>query len=201
MNIIDQHIDALELTVRAANCLKAEEIDYIRVGDKYFDIKKEPFTIRKLVQMTKSELKKIPNLGEKAAQEIINALARHNLRLGMSANSLGESPELEKAQDESFYELLWATKEETVQNCDIMLVTETTETIGDFGIALSTNDSVSFGIRKEATFKHLIDQFVDGRIRDGYGNLIKEELPDLIALKKVFQDQVDYIDGLVANAQ
>lgn len=60
-------IDDLELTVRSANCLKAEKIDY--VGD--------------LVLRTEMELLKTPNLGKKSLNEIKDVLAQHELRLGM----------------------------------------------------------------------------------------------------------------------
>ena len=60
-------IDDLELTVRSANCLKAESIYYI--GD--------------LVQRTEVELLKTPNLGKKSLTEIRDALRAHNLDLGM----------------------------------------------------------------------------------------------------------------------
>lgn len=59
-------IDDLELTVRSANCLKAEHIQY--VGD--------------LVQRTESELLKTPNLGKKSLTEIKTVLATHDLALG-----------------------------------------------------------------------------------------------------------------------
>jgi len=60
-------IDELELTVRSANCLKAENINYI--GD--------------LVQCTEVELLKTPNLGKKSLTEIKDVLAEHGLQLGM----------------------------------------------------------------------------------------------------------------------
>src|SRR6185369_14554499 len=60
-------IDDLELTVRSANCLKAESIYYI--GD--------------LVQRTEVELLKTPNLGKKSLTEIKDVLAQRNLSLGM----------------------------------------------------------------------------------------------------------------------
>lgn len=60
-------VDELELTVRAANCLKAENIYYI--GD--------------LVQKTESELLKTPNLGKKSLGEIKDVLLHHTLSLGM----------------------------------------------------------------------------------------------------------------------
>ena len=60
-------VDDLELTVRSANCLKAESICYI--GD--------------LVQRTEVELLKTPNLGKKSLTEIKDVLASRDLSLGM----------------------------------------------------------------------------------------------------------------------
>lgn len=60
-------IDDLELTVRSANCLKAESIYYI--GD--------------LIQKTEVELLKTPNLGKKSLTEIKEVLAQNGLSLGM----------------------------------------------------------------------------------------------------------------------
>ena len=65
--ILFRPIDDLELTVRSANCLKAENIYYI--GD--------------LVQRTEMELMKTPNLGKKSLNEIKEALRAHELDLGM----------------------------------------------------------------------------------------------------------------------
>lgn len=59
-------VDDLELTVRSANCLKAENIFFI--GD--------------LVQRTEADLLKTPNLGKKSLTEIKNVLAAHGLGLG-----------------------------------------------------------------------------------------------------------------------
>lgn len=59
-------VDDLELTVRSANCLKAENIFYI--GD--------------LVQRDETELLKTPNLGKKSLTEIKDVLAQHGLALG-----------------------------------------------------------------------------------------------------------------------
>ena len=59
-------VDDLELTVRSANCLKAEHVYYI--GD--------------LVQRTEVELLKTPNLGKKSLTEIKDILASHGLTLG-----------------------------------------------------------------------------------------------------------------------
>ena len=60
-------VDDLELTVRSANCLKAENIYYI--GD--------------LVQHTETELLRTPNLGKKSLTEIKDVLAQRNLTLGV----------------------------------------------------------------------------------------------------------------------
>jgi DNA-directed RNA polymerase subunit alpha len=60
-------VDDLELTVRSANCLKAENIYYI--GD--------------LVQRTEVELLKTPNLGKKSLTEIKDVLASRGLSLGL----------------------------------------------------------------------------------------------------------------------
>lgn len=60
-------VDDLELTVRSANCLKAENIYYI--GD--------------LIQRTENELLKAPNLGRKSLNEIKDVLATKGLTLGM----------------------------------------------------------------------------------------------------------------------
>ena len=60
-------VDDLELTVRSANCLKAESIYYI--GD--------------LIQRTENELLKTPNLGRKSLNEIKEVLAARGLTLGM----------------------------------------------------------------------------------------------------------------------
>ncbi len=64
-------VDDLELTVRSANCLKAENIYYI--GD--------------LIQRTEVELLKTPNLGKKSLTEIKDILATHGLSLGMRLES------------------------------------------------------------------------------------------------------------------
>lgn len=65
--ILLRAVDDLELTVRSANCLKAEAIHYI--GD--------------LVQRTEVELLKTPNLGKKSLTEIKDVLASRGLSLGM----------------------------------------------------------------------------------------------------------------------
>ena len=65
--ILLRPVDELELTVRSANCLKAEGIYY--VGD--------------LIQRTEVELLKTPNLGKKSLTEIKDVLASRGLSLGM----------------------------------------------------------------------------------------------------------------------
>lgn len=65
--ILLKSVDDLELTVRSANCLKTEMVNYI--GD--------------LVQKTESELLKAPNLGKKSLTEIKEILSVKGLSLGM----------------------------------------------------------------------------------------------------------------------
>lgn len=65
--ILLKSVDDLELTVRSANCLKTEMINYI--GD--------------LVQKSESELLKAPNLGKKSLTEIKEILSLKGLSLGM----------------------------------------------------------------------------------------------------------------------
>ena len=69
--LLSRPVDDLELTVRSANCLKAENIYYI--GD--------------LVQKTESELLKTPNLGKKSLSEIKTILAERGLSLGMKVDN------------------------------------------------------------------------------------------------------------------
>jgi len=64
--ILLRPVDDLELTVRSANCLKAEDIYYI--GD--------------LIQRTETELLKTPNLGRKSLNEIKEVRASKGLTLG-----------------------------------------------------------------------------------------------------------------------
>ena len=65
-------VDDLELTVRSANCLKAENIYYI--GD--------------LIQRTETELLKTPNLGRKSLNEIKEVLASRGLDARHEAREL-----------------------------------------------------------------------------------------------------------------
>lgn len=64
-------LDELDLTVRSANCLKAEQIHYI--GD--------------LVQKTETDLLKTPNLGKKSLTEIKDVLAERSLSLGQNVEN------------------------------------------------------------------------------------------------------------------
>lgn len=65
--ILDRPVETLDLTVRAANCLKVENIHFI--GD--------------LVKRRETDLLKTPNLGRKSLAEIKSILAAHGLSLGM----------------------------------------------------------------------------------------------------------------------
>lgn len=65
--ILLRPVDDLELTVRSANCLKAENIN----------------TIGDLVRRTEVDLLKTPNLGKKSLNEIKEVLATHGLELGI----------------------------------------------------------------------------------------------------------------------
>jgi len=76
-------VDDLELTVRSANCLKAENIYFI--GD--------------LVQRTENDLLKTPNLGKKSLTEIKDVLASHQLSLGMKLENWPPASLKAKAQE------------------------------------------------------------------------------------------------------
>ena len=83
-SVLLRPVDDLELTVRSANCLKAENIYYI--GD--------------LIQRTETELLKTPNLGRKSLNEIKEVLASRGLTLGMKLESWPPST-LDKGKKES----------------------------------------------------------------------------------------------------
>lgn len=78
--ILLRPVDDLELTVRSANCLKAENIFYI--GD--------------LVQKDEVDLLKTPNLGKKSLTEIKDVLASKSLSLGMKLENWPPSSLKEK---------------------------------------------------------------------------------------------------------
>ena len=71
-------VDELELTVRSANCLKAESIHYI--GD--------------LVSRKESDLLRTPNLGKKSLNEIKEVLASRGLSLGLILENWPPVPEV-----------------------------------------------------------------------------------------------------------
>jgi DNA-directed RNA polymerase subunit alpha len=73
--ILLRPVDELELTVRSANCLKAENIYHI--GD--------------LVQRTENELLKTPNLGRKSLNEIKEVLESRGLKLGVKLDNWSSS--------------------------------------------------------------------------------------------------------------
>jgi len=73
--ILLRPVDDLELTVRSANCLKAENIHYI--GD--------------LIQRNESDLLKAPNLGRKSLNEIKDILSTKGLSLGMPVENWPET--------------------------------------------------------------------------------------------------------------
>ena len=75
-------VDDLELTVRSANCLKAENIFYI--GD--------------LIQRTEVELLKTPNLGKKSLTEIKDILALKGLSLGVRLENWPPENLIDQAQ-------------------------------------------------------------------------------------------------------
>jgi DNA-directed RNA polymerase subunit alpha len=81
--ILIRPVDDLELTVRSANCLKAENIYYI--GD--------------LIQRTEVELLKTPNLGKKSLTEIKDVLASKGLSLGMRLDNWPHAQIKDKQKD------------------------------------------------------------------------------------------------------
>jgi len=81
--VLVRPVDDLELTVRSANCLKAENIYYI--GD--------------LIQRTEVELLKTPNLGKKSLTEIKDVLASKGLSLGMRLDNWPPAQLKEKQKD------------------------------------------------------------------------------------------------------
>ena len=79
-------VDDLELTVRSANCLKAENVYYI--GD--------------LIQRSENELLKTPNLGKKSLTEIKDILGKYGLSLGMKLDNWPPSNLQDQDQSKKF---------------------------------------------------------------------------------------------------
>lgn len=79
-------VDDLELTVRSANCLKAENVYYI--GD--------------LIQRSENELLKTPNLGKKSLTEIKDILGTYGLSLGMKLDNWPPSNLQDQDQSKKF---------------------------------------------------------------------------------------------------
>ena len=98
--ILFRPVEDLELTVRSANCLKAQDIYFI--GD--------------LVQCNESDLLKTPNLGRKSLNEIKNILASHFLSLGMFLE--GWPPEFMKERYEKESEERAKKKEEKLKKIE-----------------------------------------------------------------------------------
>lgn len=88
--ILLRPVDDLELTVRSANCLKAEQIYYI--GD--------------LIQCTEVELLKTPNLGKKSLTEIKDVLASRGLSLGIRLENWPPASLASSKEDKSVSTLL-----------------------------------------------------------------------------------------------
>jgi DNA-directed RNA polymerase alpha subunit len=87
-------VDDLELTVRSANCLKAENIYYI--GD--------------LIQRTENELLKTPNLGPQVAQRNQGSAGRTRPDAGHEARELAAGRAREsKSPDKNRKELICVT--------------------------------------------------------------------------------------------
>ena len=80
-------VDDLELTVRSANCLKAENVYYI--GD--------------LIQRSENELLKTPNLGKKSLTEIKDILGTYGLSLGMKLDNWPPSNLQDQDQIKKFW--------------------------------------------------------------------------------------------------
>ena len=83
--ILLRPVDELELTVRSANCLKAENVYYI--GD--------------LIQRAEVELLRTPNLGKKSLTEIKDVLASHGLSLGIQLDNWPPASIREKEEEAS----------------------------------------------------------------------------------------------------
>lgn len=75
-DLLSQPVDSLGLTVRAQNCLVADNLHY--VGD--------------VVCRSEMELMRINNLGRRAVNEIIESLTSHGLRTRMNLDNLWDRP-------------------------------------------------------------------------------------------------------------
>lgn len=85
-NLCHTSIDELELTSRATNALKLGDIN----------------TIGQLIELTRNDLLKMPNMGLKSFKEIFDRLSERGLSLGMDINKIPESKP-ENLKSESFY--------------------------------------------------------------------------------------------------
>ncbi len=70
--ILRMSVKEIELTVRAANCLAAAEID----------------TIGDLVSKTEADMLKFRNFGKKSLEEIMHKLKKYDLELGMDVDGI-----------------------------------------------------------------------------------------------------------------
>jgi DNA-directed RNA polymerase subunit alpha len=99
--VLRMPVSELELTVRAHNCLKADQIE----------------TVADLVTRTERELLLAPGMGKKSLEEIKEVLSRYSLRLSMKAGELhpitGETHEnLRGAMRIAAYRVLRACEED-----------------------------------------------------------------------------------------
>ena len=78
MRILETPVEELELSMRASNGLKSEEV----------------YTLRELTQKTEEEIEKIRNFGKKSLQEIKDKLSEWDLHLGMQDYSILKSSPL-----------------------------------------------------------------------------------------------------------
>ena len=115
--ILSRSVDELELTVRSANCLRAEKIHSI--GD--------------LIQRTEVELLEVPNFGKKCLAEVKEVLGSLGLTLGMqkdvSQHKQNNMLPLNQARDtipseiKNFFQTLgaWAAGEQHLDNLEEVL--------------------------------------------------------------------------------
>jgi DNA-directed RNA polymerase subunit alpha len=84
MHNLDRSVNELELSVRAANCLKNVDLS----------------TIRELVQKTEAEMLKTKNFGRKSLNEIKEVLNDMGLSLGMNLDDMQTGEEEEAAHSD-----------------------------------------------------------------------------------------------------